>query len=219
MSTLTIRWPFFQLKPRISSPNTHQIVGFKDLLQSVFYVLSAYDNHFSQKNYLTMLKFGLMLITTLALWTSILHNIFSIPSCSEFQTVLFYNRNHMIWSSFEQDTVKKTHISILLVVTSTYHNWLCRLAYIWTWWGCSFTISDCRWVCHRWIAFNYYLPYYGLSIYFEGVEPQRVYWSLSLAPMWHLLIYCTWFVPFITDSPHTCLQRFLQAKGLLLQFQ
>ena len=62
----------------------------------------------STKKYnLTMLKFGLMLITTLALRISISHNIFSVPSCSEFQTVLFYNRNHMIWSSFEQDTVKK----------------------------------------------------------------------------------------------------------------
>ena len=65
-----------------------------------------------------MLKFDLMLITTLAFQLSILHNIFFIPSCSEFQTVSFYSRNHVIWSSFEQDIVKKTHISIFLGTTS-----------------------------------------------------------------------------------------------------
>src|SRR6202167_3840331 len=62
---------------------------------------------FPKKNYLTMLKFCIMLITTLALQISILHNIFSIPSCSECQKVSFYSWNHVIWSSFEQDTVPK----------------------------------------------------------------------------------------------------------------
>ena len=62
---------------------------------------------FPPKNYLTMLKFGLMLITTLALLISILHHIFTIPSCSECQKVSFYGWNHVIWSSFEQDTVPK----------------------------------------------------------------------------------------------------------------
>ena len=74
---------------------------------------------FPKKNYLTMLKFGLMLITTLALWISILHNIFL---CS----ILFRISNSFILQQESCDLVQfwarysqKTHISILLVVTST----------------------------------------------------------------------------------------------------
>ena len=62
---------------------------------------------FPTKNYLTMLKFDLMLITTVAFWISILHNIFFIPSCSECQKVSFYSWNCVIWSSLDQDTVPK----------------------------------------------------------------------------------------------------------------
>ena len=62
---------------------------------------------FPNKNYLAMLKFDLMLITTLAFQISISHNIFCIPSCPECQKVLFYSWNHVIWSSFDQDTVQK----------------------------------------------------------------------------------------------------------------
>ena len=62
---------------------------------------------FPKKNCLTMLKFGLMSITTLALWISILHNILFIPSCSECQKVSFSCQNHVIWCSFAQNTVQK----------------------------------------------------------------------------------------------------------------
>ena len=53
------------------------------------------------------IKIGLKMWQHYATWISILHNIFSIPSCSECQIVSLYSWNHVIQSSFEQDTVHK----------------------------------------------------------------------------------------------------------------
>jgi hypothetical protein len=61
-----------------------------------------------------MLKFDLMLITTFALWISILHNMLCIPSCSEGLKVSFYSWNHVIWSCFEQDTAQKPMFAYFL---------------------------------------------------------------------------------------------------------
>ena len=75
---------------------------------------------FPKKNHLTMLKFGLMLITTLALWISISHNILSIPSCSDFKQFHFVTGIMWFGPVLSKIQSKNPHFHTLMV-TSTCH--------------------------------------------------------------------------------------------------
>ena len=81
---------------------------------SIFYVLSGYNNHLSQKKLFCHIKIQLIFVTTLIVWILILHNIFHSPSCPEGFKVSFYNLNHVILFSFEQDTIQKPLFSYFL---------------------------------------------------------------------------------------------------------
>jgi hypothetical protein len=78
----------------------------------IFYVLSGYNNHLSQKKIILPYQnsfnicnhpYGLNINITL-------HS----PSCPEGFKVSFYNLNHVIWFSFEQDTIQKPLFSYFL---------------------------------------------------------------------------------------------------------
>ena len=84
------------------------------LLHSVSYAISAYNNHFPPKKKFGHVKIWPHVNNHFALWISILHNMLCIPSCLEGLKVLFYSWNHVIWSSFELDTVQKPLFSYFL---------------------------------------------------------------------------------------------------------
>ena len=97
---------------------------------SIFYALSGYNNHLSQKKLFCLIKIQLIFVTTLIVWILILCNICSSPSCPEGFKVSSYNLNHVIWFSFEQDTIQKPLFSYFL------QGWVQHisiLALFWSW--------------------------------------------------------------------------------------